>query len=228
MIYFDNVSKIYSDGTVALEGVTFSVKQGEFLSIVGHSGAGKTTFVDILLGLFPIGSGEILLDGENISKVSKRSWRNNIGYVSQDTFLLNDTIENNIRFYDIHMSNEDIVRATKLANIYDFIEQLPDKLSTIVGERGVKLSGGQKQRLTIARALLKKPEILIFDEATSALDQKSEEIICEALEDITKNKTVIMISHRMSLIKKMNRVLTIQNKQLIELPNGQYKETELR
>lgn len=215
-IEFKNVSFAYNKDGKILSDLNLTIHKGEMVGLIGPSGAGKTTFVDIILGLFPIGSGEILLDGENISKTSKKSWRNNIGYVSQDTFLLNDTIENNIRFYDNRISNEDIVRATKLANIYDFIEQLPDRLATMVGERGVKLSGGQKQRIILARVIAKNPKILILDEATSALDNESELLIQKAIEELKGKTTILVIAHRLSTIINSDRLIALENGRITE------------
>lgn len=215
-IEFKNVSFAYNKDGKILSNLNLTIHRGEMVGLIGPSGAGKTTFVDIILGLFPIGSGEILLDGENISKTSKKSWRNNIGYVSQDTFLLNDTIENNIRFYDNRISNEDIVRAVKLANIYDFIEQLPDGLATMVGERGVKLSGGQKQRIILARVIAKNPKIIILDEATSALDNESEFLIQKAIEELKGKTTILVIAHRLSTIINSDRLIALENGRITE------------
>ena len=215
-IEFKNVSFAYNTEGKILSNLNLTIHRGEMVGLIGPSGAGKTTFVDIILGLFPIGSGEILLDGEDISKTSKKSWRNNIGYVSQDTFLLNNTIENNIRFYDNRISSEDIIRATKLANIYDFIEQLPNGLSTLVGERGVKLSGGQKQRIILARVIAKNPKILILDEATSALDNESELLIQNAIEELKGKTTILVIAHRLSTIINSDRLIALENGRITE------------
>src|SRR3989344_6065751 len=215
-IEFKNVSFAYNTEGKILSNLNLTIHRGEMVGLIGPSGAGKTTFVDIILGLFPIGSGEILLDGEDISKTSKKSWRNNIGYVSQDTFLLNNTIENNIRFYDNRISSEDIIRATKLANIYDFIEQLPNGLSTLVGERGVKLSGGQKQRIILARVIAKNPKILILDEATSALDNESELLIQNAIEELKGKTTILVIAHRLSTIINSDRLIALENGKITE------------
>src|SRR3989344_4305593 len=215
-IEFKNVSFAYNTEGKILSNLNLTIHRGEMVGLIGPSGAGKTTFVDIILGLFPIGSGEILLDGEDISKTSKKSWRNNVGYVSQDTFLLNDTIENNIRFYDNRISSEDIRRATKLANIYDFIEQLPNGLSMMVGERGVKLSGGQKQRIILARVIAKNPKILILDEATSALDNESELLIQNAIEELKGKTTILVIAHRLSTIINSDRLIALENGKITE------------
>ncbi len=227
-IEFKNFAFSYDDSHTIFQNIDLTISKGESVGIIGVSGTGKSTFADLILGFVQGQPNTLFIDGKDITQISFDSLRRRIGYVGQRTFLFNDTILANILYSSPDAIEEEIIEACKTAHAHEFIVNLPNGYNTVVGENGCLLSGGQKQRLTIARALLKKPEILIFDEATSALDQKSEEIICEALEDITKNKTVIMISHRMSLIKKMNRVLTIQNKQLIELPNGQYKETELR
>ena len=181
------------------------------IGLIGPSGAGKTTTVDLLLRLFRPQSGELLIDGVNIDEMDKKSWRNNIGYVSQDIFLLNDTIENNIRFYDDSLSPKDIADATKSANIYDFIETLPDKLQTIVGERGIQLSGGQRQRIVLARILARKPSILILDEATSALDNESEHKIQEAIRDLRGKLTIIIVAHRLSTVIHSNRILVLKD-----------------
>ena len=215
-IELKNVTFAYNKDGEILSNLDLAINKGEMIGIIGPSGAGKTTLVDILLGLFPIGSGEILLDGKNISETSKKSWRNNVGYVSQDTFLLNDTIKNNIRFYDNRILNGDILEAIKLANISDFIEQLPDKLSTMVGERGVKLSGGQKQRIILARVIAKNPKILILDEATSALDNESELLIQKAIENLKGKTTILVIAHRLSTIMNSDKLMVLENGKIAE------------
>lgn len=211
-----NISFAYSEEGKILSDLSFDINKGEMVGLIGSSGAGKTTLADILLGLFPVGSGEILLDGKSISEINTKSWRQNIGYVSQDTFLLNDTIENNIRFYNNSLSKDDIIRAVKIANIYDFIEEQPNKFSTVVGERGVKLSGGQRQRIILARVLAKNPEILILDEATSALDNESEFLIHEAMAKLKGKMTMFVIAHRLSTIMNSDKLLVLENGKIIE------------
>lgn len=211
-----NISFAYNKENKILSGLNLIVKRGEMVGLIGPSGAGKTTLVDIILGLFPPGSGEILLDGKNMSAINRKSWRKNIGYVSQDTFLLNDTIENNIRFHNNLITKEDIIRAVKIANIYDFIENQPDKFSTMVGERGVKLSGGQRQRIILARILAKNPEILILDEATSALDNESELLIHKAIAELKGKMTMLVIAHRLSTIMSSDKLLVLENGKIME------------
>jgi len=208
---FKNVSFGYAEGQDIVSLLNLYVNKGEMIGLIGPSGAGKTTTVDLLLRLFRPQSGELLIDGVNIDEMDKKSWRNNIGYVSQDIFLLNDTIENNIRFYDDSLSPKDIADATKSANIYDFIETLPDKLQTIVGERGIQLSGGQRQRIVLARILARKPSILILDEATSALDNESEHKIQEAIRDLRGKLTIIIVAHRLSTVIHSNRILVLKD-----------------
>lgn len=211
-----NISFAYNKKDMILSNLNLLIKRGEMVGLIGSSGAGKTTLVDILLGLFPIGSGEILLDGKNISAINRKSWRKNIGYVSQDTFLLNDTIENNIRFYNNLLTREDMIRAVKIANIYDFIENQPDKFLTMVGERGIKLSGGQRQRIILARVLAKNPEVLILDEATSALDNESEFLIHEAIGKLKGKTTMLVIAHRLSTIMSSDELFVLENGKITE------------
>lgn len=211
-----NVSFAYNKKDMILSDLNLLIKKGEMTGLIGSSGAGKTTLVDILLGLFPAGSGEILLDSKNISEINKKSWRESIGYVSQDTFLLNDTIENNIRFYNNLLTKEDIIRAVKIANIYDFIESQPNKFLTVVGERGVKLSGGQRQRIILARVLAKNPEFLILDEATSALDNESEFLIHEAIGKLKGKTTMLVIAHRLSTIMNVDNLFVLENGKITE------------
>lgn len=200
-----------------LHNINFSVEKGEMIGIIGPSGAGKTTMTDLLLRLFNPTKGEILIDNIPINNIKLSEWRKNIGYVSQDAFLINDTVENNIKFYNDKMSNEDIIEAAKLANIYEFINQLPEKFNTIVGERGVSLSGGQRQRIVLARVLATKPEILVLDEATSALDSESEAQIQKAIEDFKGKITVIAIAHRISTIMSADKVISLDEGKIIEI-----------
>lgn len=206
---FRNISFSYTSERPVLAGVSFEIKKGEMVGISGPSGAGKTTIVDLLLRLLLSNSGEILLDGKNINEIKINEWRRNIGYVPQDDFLLNDTISNNIRFYDSSITQGDIVDAAKSANIYKFISGLKEGFDTQVGERGVSLSGGQKQRIVMARALARKPQILVLDEATSSLDHKSEEAIMDAIKLLKGRVTIVSIAHRPSTIMISDKLLAI-------------------
>lgn len=211
-----NINFSYDTESTALSDISFSVKRGEMIGIIGPSGAGKTTLVDLLLRLFNPQKGAILLDGKNITDISLKEWRNNVGYVSQDIFLINDTLENNIRFYNESLSKQDIIEATKMANIYDFIQKQPQGFDTVVGERGIKLSGGQRQRIVLARTLARHPQILILDEATSALDSESEVSIQQAIEKIKGEVTVIAIAHRLSTVINSDRLVVIEDGRVIE------------
>ncbi|MBU1007660.1 ABC transporter ATP-binding protein/permease [Candidatus Dependentiae bacterium] len=215
-IVFDNMSFGYDSNELVLEDVNLTIKRGERIGLLGPSGSGKSTICDLLLGFLTPVSGHVYIDGHDSMKISLQSLRSLIGNVSQQTFLFNDTIKKNVQYASGDTSEEQVVEACKRAHAHEFIEQCSNKYHTLVGENGTLLSGGQKQRLTIARALLKDPDILIFDEATSALDQQSEEMIRLAIEEISKNKTVIIVSHRVSLIEKMDRVFEIQDRQLVE------------
>lgn len=191
------------------------------VGLIGSSGSGKTTIADLLMQLFRPEGGEIIIDGENIANINLQSWRKKIGYMPQDPFLLNDTIENNIRFYNSGMSSDEIMVAVKTANIYDFIEGLPKGLQTIIGERGVKISAGQRQRIMLARALARKPKILILDEATSALDNQSDMAIQKSIDNLRGKITILVIAHRLSTIMSSDRLLVLENGKIIEegLPN---------
>ena len=218
-----NVFFAYDKKNKVLSGLNFLMKKGEMIGLIGPSGAGKTTLVDILLRLFPAGSGEILLDGKSASNIDLKDWRKSIGYVSQDAFLLNDTIENNIRFYNNLIPEEDMMEAAKVANIYDFIQNQPKKFSTVVGERGIKLSGGQRQRIILARVIAKQPKILILDEATSALDNESEFLIQKAIDELKGKITILVIAHRLSTIMNSDMLFVLDNGKISE----QGKPTEL-
>ena len=199
-----------------LHDVNFSIDKGEFIGLIGPSGAGKTTIVDLCLRLYVPHSGNILLDGTDAKNIRLKEWRRNIGYVSQEIFLLNDTIANNIRFYNDNITKEDIVESSRMANIYDFIETLPEKFNTVVGERGVLLSGGQRQRIVLARVLARRPQILILDEATSALDNESEALIQKSIEGLKGKVTVLAIAHRLSTVMASDRLLVLDKGKIIE------------
>ena len=206
----------YGDESQVLDDINLEIKKGEMIGLIGTSGAGKTTLVDLILRLHNPTHGIILLDGQDISSVSIQDWRKHIGYVSQENFLLNDSIENNIKFYDASVTEEDMVRAAKMANIYGFIENQPDKFSTMVGERGVMLSGGEKQRVVLARILARRPDILVLDEATSALDNESEQLIQKAIENLKGQITIVAIAHRLTTVLASDRILTLEKGKIKE------------
>ena len=206
----------YGANNSIINGVSFTVGKGEMMGIIGPSGAGKTTIVDILLRLFHPSRGSIFIDGVNAAMIDLRQWRKHIGYVSQDIFLRNDSIRNNISFYNNALTEEDIMAATKTAYCHDFIMSLPDKFDTIVGERGLRLSGGERQRIVLARVLAQKPSILILDEATSALDNESEMAIRNAIKNIRGELTLIVIAHRLSTVTDADLLLVLKNGTVIE------------
>jgi len=209
-IKYDHVYFKYNDDDgFGLQDLNFTIKKGETVAFVGHSGAGKTTIVDLLPRFYPVSDGQILIDGININKIKLLSLRKLIGLVSQETVLFNDTIRGNIAYGVPNASEEDIIKAAKAANAWDFIQQFELGLDTHIGERGIKLSGGQKQRLAIARAILKNPPILILDEATSALDTESERLVQEALDHLMANRTVLVIAHRLSTIRNANKIVVM-------------------
>lgn len=208
---FEKVSFWYaSSRKPVLKEVTFSIPRGSMVGLIGPSGGGKTTIVDLLLLLISPSSGEIRLDDTPISRMDLRSWRAHVGYVSQDVFLLNDTIGNNIRFYNDALTKEDITEAARAANIYDFIVRQPLGWQTNVGERGNRLSGGERQRIALARALARKPEVLILDEATSALDNESEQLIKKAIAGLRGKVTLIVIAHRLSTIADADSLVVLE------------------
>ncbi|MEN2994551.1 MAG: ABC transporter ATP-binding protein [Thermodesulfovibrio sp.] len=200
----------------ALKNVSFEINPGETVAIVGPSGAGKSTIADLIAGFWYPTDGDILIDGISIREFSLNSLRSQIALVTQEIFLFNDSVINNIKFGNISSSKEDVEKAAKIADAHEFIINLPNGYNSIVGERGVLLSGGQKQRITIARAILRKPKILIFDEATANLDTESEEKIQKALEEIRKGRTTIIIAHRLSTIKRADKIIVLDKGQIIE------------
>lgn len=213
---FRDVSFSYAPDNPVINHVSFHLEKGRMTGIVGPSGGGKTTIVDLILRFFRPSSGTILLDGVNIREISLSDWRRSIAYVSQDMFLLNDTIANNIRFYDDTITDSDMIRVAKMASIYEFIESCQKGFETPVGERGVLLSAGQRQRIVIARALARNPELLILDEATSALDNESEAQIQRVIENLKGHVTVLAIAHRLALIASADTVLVIEGGAIVE------------
>ncbi len=212
---FKNISFIYPDGTQALKNLSAKIEGGRKVGLVGISGSGKTTFLNLIPRFFNLEHGQILVDGQNINNINLSSLRKEISLVSQDVILFDDTIKSNILYGNSSASDEEIVAACKFAAAQDFIEKLPNKYETIIGENGIKLSGGQKQRLSIARAILKNSSIILLDEATSSLDSDSETIIQKAIENLTKNKTTIIIAHRLSTIMNCDKILVFDNGQII-------------
>jgi len=218
-IEFDNVNFSYIDNNKnILEDINFSIPKGKIYAIVGESGAGKSTLVNLLCRFYDLKKGDILLDDNSIYDIKISSLRSMIGIVSQDTFLFNDSIKNNICYGSPVENNSlnDIMHATKLANAHEFIMALESGYDTMIGERGIKLSGGQKQRISIARAILKNPPILILDEATSSLDTESEKVIQKAIENLLINRTVIIIAHRLSTIINSDKILVIDKGKIIQ------------
>lgn len=213
---FQGVGLLYQSGKEALHEVSFTVRRGESLGLVGPSGAGKTSIADLTLRLFEPSHGNITLDGVEIREIDMSQWRLRVGYVSQEPFLLNDTIMRNIKFYDEAITDADVFEAARLANIYDFITSLPKGFDTTVGERGVLLSAGQRQRIALARVLARRPELLILDEATSALDNESELSIQQAIRALKGKVTVFTIAHRLSTIMDADRLLVLDGGKIVE------------
>lgn len=209
-IDFENVSFAY-EGTQekVLSHVNLKVKAGEYVALVGSSGAGKTTLCSLIPRFYDVTKGSVLLDGEDIRNLKLQSLRNQIGIVQQDVYLFAGTVMENIRYGKPDATDEEVIRAAKAANAHEFITELEQGYDTDIGQRGVKLSGGQKQRLSIARVFLKNPPILIFDEATSALDNESEKIVQQSLENLAKDRTTFVIAHRLSTIRKAQRILVL-------------------
>jgi subfamily B ATP-binding cassette protein MsbA len=222
-IVFDHVSFRY-EGTDndALNSVSLVVKRGEIIALVGRSGAGKTTFVDLIPRFYSPAEGKISIDGVDVSSVTLKSLRSLIGIVSQDVILFNDTVRANIAYGKPGASEEELVTAAEAAYAHEFVLQLPNGYDTVVGEKGVKLSGGQKQRLSIARAILKNPPILILDEATSSLDTASEIMVQRALENLMNDRTAFVIAHRLSTVRRANRIIVMDRGKIVE--SGSHEE----
>jgi ATP-binding cassette, subfamily B, bacterial MsbA len=214
-IAFENVSFIYPDGTQALRNITLSIKGGSTIALVGKSGSGKSSFINLIPRFYNVSEGKISIDEQNINEVNLSSLRKEIALVSQETVLFDDTVEANIRYGRLDASKEEVLAASKNAAADEFIRELPNGYLTIVGENGVKLSGGQKQRISIARAMLKNSSIILLDEATSALDSESETKIKYAVDNLIKNRTTIIIAHRLSTIKNANKILVLSDGNLV-------------
>ena len=213
---FKNISFTYPDGTHALKNLSAKIEGGKKVGLVGISGSGKTTFLNLIPRFFNLKHGTILIDDQNINNINLNSLRKEISIVSQDVILFDDTIRSNILYGNVLASNDKIIQACKFAAAQEFIEKLPKKYETIIGENGIKLSGGQKQRLSIARAILKDSPIILLDEATSSLDSESEAVIQKAIENLTKNKTTIIIAHRLSTIMNCDKILVFDSGQIVD------------
>jgi ATP-binding cassette, subfamily B, bacterial len=217
-VELNNISFSYADSasTNVINHVSLSVKPGERIGLAGSSGGGKTTLTKLLLRFADVTDGSITIDGQDIAEVSQKSLRSSIAYVPQEPYLFHRSLRENIAYAQPKATDEDIILAVKRANAYEFIKDLPDGLDTVVGERGIKLSGGQRQRIALARAILKDAPILILDEATSALDSESEKLIQEALEKLIKNRTSIVVAHRLSTIANLDRIIVLDHGNIVE------------
>ncbi len=217
-IEFDKVHFEYNDvDDRVLRELSFTINKGEVVALVGPSGSGKSTIADLIPRFYDVLSGSILIDGHDIRKISLSSLRGNMGIVTQEVILFNDTIRNNIAYGQPNVSEEAIRQAADAANATTFIEETTDGFDTLIGERGVNLSGGQKQRLAIARALLKNPSILILDEATSALDTESEKMVQRAIEVLMKDRTALVIAHRLSTVQNADKIIVLEKGEIIEV-----------
>ena len=215
-IEFRNVSYAYDEDKNVLRHVDLTIEKGKTFALVGPSGGGKTTICHLIPHFYDVLSGEIFLDGKEIHTLTLESVRRNIGIVQQDIYLFNDTMRENIRYGKLDATDEEIAEAAKRANIHDYIMSLPDGYETKIGERGVRLSGGQKQRLSIARVFLKNPPILILDEATSALDNTTEILIQQALDDLCRGRTTLVVAHRLSTIKNADEIAVVSDGRIVE------------
>ena len=214
-IEFKNISFKYKDDFV-LKDFSLTIKKGETVALVGQSGSGKSTLANLITRFYDVNKGTILIDGKNIKDVTKKSLRNLMGIVSQDSILFNDTIANNIKLGTQNATYETILEASEIANANEFIQNLPEKFETNIGDGGGTLSGGQKQRLSIARAVLKNPPIMVLDEATSALDTESEQLVQLALEKMMQNRTSLVIAHRLSTIQKADKIVVMKKGKIVE------------
>ncbi|MDP8298158.1 MAG: ATP-binding cassette domain-containing protein, partial [Candidatus Orphnella occulta] len=215
-IVFSDVSFKYTD-TEVLSNISFKAKAGDVMAFVGPSGAGKTTLISLIARFYDPNEGSVKIDGADIRDVELQSLRNQIGIVTQETVLFNDTVSANIAYGNKDIDINKVMESAKTANAHDFIMKMPQQYNTVIGERGFKLSGGERQRLAIARAVFKNPPILVFDEATSQLDSKSEKLVQEAIDRLMEGRTVFVIAHRLSTIKHADTIVVMENGKIIDM-----------
>jgi len=221
-IEFKNVTFTYEDTNItALKNISFKVSRGETLAIIGKTGSGKSTILELIGRLYDVDQGVILIDGENIQSHNLYNLRNSIGYVPQDAFLFSDSIRNNIKFGNTNATEEEVIEAAKNASVHKNIQGFTKGYDTVLGERGITLSGGQKQRVSIARAIIHDPQILLFDDSLSAVDTETEEEILQNLFKISKNKTTIIVSHRISSVKNADRIIILKDGAVVQEGNHQ-------
>ena len=222
-ITIKNLSYNYQgDEKTVLKNVDLEIRKGEVVALVGPSGSGKTTLADLIMGFYPIQNGNIYIDGKSITDMDISSVRSLFGLVSQHAVLFHDTIRNNITFGQRNIKEEALIKASEIANAKEFIDELHEGFDTIIGDKGMKLSGGQRQRLTIARAVLYNPQILILDEATSSLDSESEKLVQDALDKILYDRTSIIIAHRLSTIRNADKIVVMDEGKIIAV--GKHQE----
>ncbi|MCH4822883.1 ABC transporter ATP-binding protein/permease [Gramella lutea] len=221
-ISIENIEFSYEKDERVLKNFSIKVPKGETVALVGQSGSGKSTIANLITRFYDVDSGAIKVDGKDIREIKKASLRDLMGLVTQDSILFNDTIRNNVSLGKVDASDEEIIEALKIANAWEFVKDLPGKLDTNIGDSGNKLSGGQKQRLSIARAVLKNPPVMILDEATSALDTESEKLVQKALENMMKNRTSVVIAHRLSTIQNADTIVVMQRGEIVE--QGRHQE----
>ena len=224
-IRLDRVSFKFPDENIpVLENVDLTIRSGEMIAIVGASGGGKSTLVDLLCGLRQPSQGRVLVDGHDINQMTPSSWRRQIGYVTQDISIFNESLRNNITLSNPESRDEEIWKTLDLAYLKEFVESMSDGLDSILGEDGVRLSGGQKQRLALARAILGSPRLLVLDEATSALDNESERVIQKAIESLAKGLTIVVVAHRLSTVRNADRIIVLEKGAIVE--EGTYDELQ--
>ncbi len=216
-----NISFKYQDDWV-LNDFSLKVPKGHTVALVGQSGSGKSTIANLITRFYDVNKGSINIDSENIKSITQNSLRKLLGLVTQDSILFNDTVKGNLLVANQNASDKEIIDALKIANAWEFVKTLPNGIETNIGDSGNKLSGGQKQRLSIARAVLKNPPIMILDEATSALDTESEQLVQNALENMMKNRTSIVIAHRLSTIQKADNIVVLSKGEIVE--QGKHQE----
>ncbi len=216
-IEFRNVNFKYpSTDVYVLKNINLNIPEGSSLGIIGHTGCGKTTLINLIPRVYEVNEGEILIDGNDIKSVPVNVLRKSIGVVPQESFLFSDTVGNNVSYSADISDGDNVIRSSEIAGLYKDVNMFPDKFRTVIGERGVTLSGGQKQRTSIARAVYKRPDILILDDSLSAVDTNTEEEILQGLKDVLKDRTTIIISHRISTLKNLDNIIVIDNHTIAE------------